>query len=77
MSYGLNRERVLIARKLFARVQNCTSAQNCTEPNLHEGTKLHEQNFAPKVNFARVSFLHQNKKHRNSIEIKNKAEKKY
>ena len=28
---------------------------------LHEGTKLHEDDFAPRVNFARVTFLHMKK----------------
>ena len=28
-------------------------SQICTKPNLHEGTKLHEEDFAPMVNFAR------------------------
>ena len=37
----------------IAREQNCTSSKNCTKPNLHEGTKLQEDDFAPRVNFAR------------------------
>ena len=31
-------------------------------PNLHEGTKLHEDDFAQRVNFSRVTFLHESKK---------------
>ena len=57
--------------------QNCTSAQNCTKPNSQEstikykGTKLHEDDFA-RVNFARVTFLHESKKYR-----KKKQKKSY
>ena len=36
------------------------TGQNCTRLlNLHEGTKLHEDNFAPRVNFERVTILHE------------------
>ena len=28
------------------------------ETNFHEGTILHEDNFTPRVNFARVTILH-------------------
>ena len=43
-------------------------SQICTKPNLHEdtilheGTKLYKNGFAPRVNFARVTFLHESKK---------------
>ena len=42
---------------------------NCTKTELHEGTKLHENkiarnDFAPRVNIARVTFLHESKKYR-------------
>ena len=50
---------VIIARRYF-----------CTEKNLHEVTKLHKYNFAPKVNFARVTFLHKSKEIHKKIENK-------
>ena len=53
------------------RLLNCTCAQNYTKPNLYEGTKLHEDDFAPRVNFARVTFLHKSKK------IQKKKKKSY
>ena len=51
--------------------------ENSTKPNLHEGTKfhdgkkLHEDDFAPRVNFARITVLHESKKIQ---KIKNKTE---
>ena len=42
-----------------ARRQNCTRGLNYTKTKLHEGTTLHEDDFAPRVNFARVTFLHE------------------
>ena len=48
-----------------------TKLHECTKPNLHNDTKLHEETkmhkngFAPRVNFARVTFLHESKKYRN------------
>ena len=56
---------------------SCTSAQNCTKPNLHEGTKLHEDDFAPRVNFARVKFLHESKKIQKSKNSEKKNKKSY
>ena len=44
------------------------TGKNCKLTKLHEGTKLHEDKFAPRVNFAQVtilhggSFLHESKK---------------
>ena len=38
------------------------TGQNCKKTMLHEGTKLHEGNFAPRVNFARVTILHKSRK---------------
>ena len=37
--------------------------QNCTKPNLHEGEKLHEDDFAPRVSFARVKKTEKKLKH--------------
>ena len=58
----------------FTRLLNCTRTKlhECTKLNLHEakfarghkvaqGKKLHEDDFAPRVNFARVTFLHESK----------------
>ena len=42
--------------------ENCTKGQFCMKTNLHEGTKLHEYNFAPRVNFAHVTIFHEDKK---------------
>ena len=45
-------------------------SQTCTKPSLHKGkklhgkTKFHKDNFAPRVNFTRVTFLHESKKYR-------------
>ena len=41
---------------------NCTKIKlhgllNCTRKKLHESTKLHEAEFAPRVNFAGVTFI--------------------
>ena len=38
------------------------TSENCTKTKLHEESKLHEDNFAPRVNFARVAFFHESKK---------------
>ena len=57
-------ERVEIARE-----------QIFTKTNLHEGkklhdeTKLHKDNFAPRANFARVTFLHESKSKQKNIKI--------
>ena len=37
---------------------------NGNASKLHQGTKLHEDDLAPRVNFARVKFLHGVKKNR-------------
>ena len=44
------------------RVHKIARYQIFKKPNLHEGTKLHEDDFSPRVNFARVKFLHESKK---------------
>ena len=64
------------------RLLNCTSAQNCTKPNLHKAKiarghkiaqkKRQEDDFAPKVNFARVTFLHLSKEIKKKIKISRK-----
>ena len=41
---------------------NCTKTKLHEVTKLHEGTKLHEAKFALRVNFARVTLLHENKK---------------
>ena len=46
------------------QLPNKGTGLNCTKTNLHVGTKLHEDDFAPRVNFARVTFLHESKKNR-------------
>ena len=48
----------------IARMHKIVRNQICAKPNLHKGTKLHEDIFAPKVNFARATFLHESKKKR-------------
>ena len=40
---------------------------------MYEGTKLHEDDFAPRVNFARVTVLHEKKNtEKNKIKTENK-----
>ena len=56
----------------IARVHKISQSQICTKPNLHEGTKLREDDFAPRVNFARVTILHESKKLREKKTEKNK-----
>ena len=54
---------------------NCTKTKLHAVTKLHEGTQLHEgiklleEDFAPRVNFAQVTFLHASKK----IKKKNKT----
>ena len=43
--------------------------QNCTKTKLHDGTKLHEDNFAARINFARVTIFHENKKKKKKKKI--------
>ena len=58
---GQNCTRLLNCKKGL----NCTRAKKCVKTNLHKGTKLHmrtklqEDKFAPRVNFARVTILHE------------------
>ena len=42
---------------------------NCMNTKLQEGTKLHKDDFAPRVNFARLTFLLESKKSRKKIKI--------
>ena len=37
---------------------------------MHEETKLHEDDYAPRVNFARITFLHESKKYRKILNKK-------
>ena len=66
---------------VIARRQICTKGQICMDTNLHERKKFHEDNLAPKVNFARVkiyqrgSFLHESKK-KQKKKVKDKLTKK-
>ena len=51
---------------------------NCTKTKLHEwtkmhvGTKLHEDDFAPRVNLTRVTILHESKKIQKKLKKKSK-----
>ena len=51
----------------IARMHKIARSQICTKPNLHKGTKmyqgtsLHEDDSAQRVNFARVTFLNESK----------------
>ena len=47
---------------------NCTRGLNCTKTKFHKakfvrGNKLLEDDFAPRVSFERVTFLHENKEY--------------
>ena len=55
---------------------NCTKLLNCTKPKLHEVTKLLEDNFAPRVNFARSVIFARVYKKRTEKELKDKFIKK-
>ena len=46
----------------IAQVHKIVRSQIRTKPDLHEGTKMHEDGFAPRVYFARLHFLHKSKK---------------
>ena len=46
----------------FLATNTSGTGQNCTKKKLHETTKLHEEKLAPRVSFARATFLHENKK---------------
>ena len=52
-----------------------TQRKNFTKTNLHEVTKFHKENFAPRVNFARVTILPENKKTEKTIYKKNLLDK--
>ena len=71
---------------LMGTGQNCTKTKLhenkiarryfCIKTNLHEGTKLHEGQFCTKGQFARLTFLHENKKKLENKLIKKQKEKK-
>ena len=47
--------------------QNCKRGLNCTKRNLHKGTKLHRDNFAPRVNFVREEKTQKKKTNKKKI----------
>ena len=54
---------------MFGTGLSCKRGLNCTR------TKLHEDDFAPRVNFVQVPFLHESKKIQKKITSKNKQKK--
>ena len=70
-------EVIKLHEKKIARVYKTARSQICTKPILHEGTKLHDDDFAPRVNFARVTFLHVSKKIKKNKKLTEKKLKNY